>query len=335
MPGFQIAQDLGLLLATASPSAVATSAVAVSPVVPIPMVSQTPNPTASQLWNPIRQEITQDLALLNLKAWFFNNLTGLVMSTIYVFFFLFLWLILSRSMTLLFRRINLDETAANFVQEILKYTLFCIGGLASLGALGINTTSILASLGVVGLTLGFAAKDTLSNVIAGIFIFWDRPFTTGDLVEIEGIYGTVQRITLRSTRIVTVDGKMVAIPNTSIVNNKVVSYTNFPHLRLDIDVTIGVEENIEAARELLLTTLQDEGRYMTIPAPTVVVTALNDYNIALQVRAWIDDERQHVSERFYLREKIFVVLRDSGVDLPYETIQMIAPPGYEPRPEGK
>ncbi len=326
MTDFQIAQDLSILMASAKPSA------SVSPeLVPVPVRPVLADPTASQLWQPIQQEINQDLAVLNLKTWFYSHFTGLVMATIYIVFFLILWLVISRSLELVFRRAKLDETAANFVQEILKYTLFCIGGLASLGALGINTTSILASLGVLGLTLGFAAKDTLSNVIAGIFIFWDRPFTTGDLVEIDGIYGKVQRITLRSTRIVTVDGKMVAIPNTNIVNGKVVSYTNFPNLRLDIDVTIGVEEDIEAARQILLKAVSEEkNRYMSIPPATVVVTALNDYNIALQVRVWIDDEREHVSERFFLREKVFNVLRDSGVDLPYETIQMIAPAGMPP-----
>lgn len=325
MSDFQLAQELPFFAASAQPS----PSSALASALPQPGMSLLPNPTASQLWQPIQQELSQDLALLNLKNWFFSNFTGLVMATIYLVFFLVFWLVLSRALDLLFRRAKLDQTAANFVQEILKYTLFCIGGLACLGALGINTTSILASLGVVGLTLGFAAKDTLSNVIAGIFIFWDRPFTTGDLVEIEDVYGRVQQITLRSTRIVTVDGKMVAIPNTNIVNNKVISYTNFPHLRLDIDVTIGVEEDIEAARQLLLNALKAEGdRYLDTPPATVVVTALNDYNIALQLRVWIEDEREHVAERFYLREKVFTILRDSGVDLPYETIQMIAP--YQP-----
>jgi small conductance mechanosensitive channel len=83
----------------------------------------------------------------------------------------------------------------------------------------------LASLGIAGLTLGFAAKDTLSNVISGLFIFWDRPFVVGDLIEMDGKYGRVEDITLRSTRVVTPDGKMLAIPNSAIVNSSVWSRT--------------------------------------------------------------------------------------------------------------
>lgn len=282
---------------------------------PIPPVAPTPN-----LWEPVKNQLSANFNVDRIESWFLQNFSGMVVALVYLLFFSLLWMVVSRSLRLIFKRVKLDATAASFVQEVLKYAIFCIGLLAALGALGINTTSILASLGVAGLTLGFAAKDTLSNIIAGIFIFWDRPFTTGDLVEIDGVYGRVEEITLRSTRIVTVDGKMVAIPNTNIVNDKVVSYTNFPHLRLDIDVTIGVEEDIDAVRQLLLKTMARTQKYMSEPAPQVVLTALNDYNLALQVSAWITEERLHVQERFALRELVFNTLRTAGVNMPYETL---------------
>ena len=282
---------------------------------PIPPVAPTPN-----LWEPVKNQLSENFNVDRLESWFLQNFSGMVVALVYLLFFSLLWMVVSRSLRLIFKRVKLDATAASFVQEVLKYAIFCIGLLAALGALGINTTSILASLGVAGLTLGFAAKDTLSNIIAGIFIFWDRPFTTGDLVEIDGVYGRVEEITLRSTRIVTVDGKMVAIPNTNIVNDKVVSYTNFPHLRLDIDVTIGVEEDIDAVRELLLKAMERTQKYMSEPAPQVVLTALNDYNLALQVSAWISEEQQHIQERFALRELVFNTLRTAGVEMPYETL---------------
>lgn len=267
----------------------------------------------------MKEQLGQSFSVARMEIWFFQHFSGMVVALVYLFFFSLLWVLVSRSLRLIFKRIKLDPTAASFVQEVLKYTIFCIGLLAALGALGINTTSILASLGVAGLTLGFAAKDTLSNIIAGIFIFWDRPFTTGDLVDIDDVYGRVHEITLRSTRIITVDGKMVAIPNTNIVNGKMASYTNFPTLRLDIDVTIGVEEDISRAREILLAALAQTQKYMEEPAASVVVTALNDYNIALRVSAWIHNEREHVAERFALRELVFNTLRAGNVDMPYET----------------
>jgi len=232
------------------------------------------------------------------------------------------WRMLARPLHLLLKRARVDDTAASFLEGLAKYVLLIIGLVTALGELGINTGSLLASLGVAGLTIGFAARDALSNIISGLFIFWDRPFVIGDLVEIDGRYGRVDQITLRSTRVVTPDGKMLAIPNSTVVNNTVTSYTNFPHLRLDVGVTVGVSEDLGRVRALLLELVADRERFLGEPTPDVVVTALNDYNVALELQVWIDDEQRHVAERFALRRRVFEALTEAGVDMPFETLKL-------------
>jgi len=220
---------------------------------------------------------------------------------------------------LLFKRSGTNEMTSTFLLTLVKYSLLIIGLVTALDSAGIKVSAVLASLGIAGLTIGFAARDSLSNIIAGALIFLDRPFVIGDLVEIEGFYGEVDKITLRSTRIVTSDGKMLAVPNTEIINKTVASYTNFPHLRIDIPVTIGVSEDIEAARRVLLQLVSDKSVYLDEPKPRVVVTALNDYNVALELQAWIDDERRHVAQRFSLREHVYGALNKAGIEVPFET----------------
>lgn len=227
----------------------------------------------------------------------------------------------TRVMDRFFSRAGLDATAATFVKTVVRFALTIVGTLTALAQLGVDTTSVLASLGVMGLTIGFAAQNTLSNLISGLFIFWDRPFVIGDLIEVDGEYGRVQTITLRSTRLVTVDGRMLAIPNAVIANEKVASYTNFPNLRLDVDVTIGVNEPIGRVREILLG-LCDGPQYLSEPAPVVVVKALNDYNTLVELRVWIEDEKRHVAERFALRERIKDALDAAKVEMPFETVQL-------------
>ena len=122
-------------------------------------------------WGDLQSQLDKDFNMVHQgQAWLLNHFSGLVMAVFYLFFFTLLWFVLSRFFRVVFKRTQLNETAANFVQEILKYFLLCVGALSILGALGVNTASLLASLGVLGLTLGFAARDTLSNLIAGIFI---------------------------------------------------------------------------------------------------------------------------------------------------------------------
>ncbi len=235
---------------------------------------------------------------------------------------LVLWMLAQRAIAAATKHEHIDRTAASFVQTVVRYSLAVVGVIAVLGELGVDTASLLGSLGVLGLTIGFAARDAMSNIISGIFILWDRPFTIGDLIEIDGKYGRVERITMRSTRVVTPDGQMLAIPNSTVVNTTVSSYTNFPHLRLDVPVTIGVEENLGRAREVLLDVVRARDGFLAEPAPRVVVTALHDYNVELQLQAWLDDETQHVAARHALREAMFEALRAAQVHMPYETLEL-------------
>lgn len=205
---------------------------------------------------------------------------------------------------------------------VLKFSILLAALFNALSIMGVDTSGLLASLGIVGITIGFAARDAFSNLISGILIFLDRPFVIGDLVEVGDNYGRVDQIKLRSTRIITSDGKMLAVPNTEIINKTVTSYTNFPHLRLDIVATIGVTEDIERVRQILLGILQKDPDYLDKPRARVIVTELNDYNVALELQVWIKDERTHVEKRTELREKMFKALNDAHIEMPFETLQL-------------
>jgi len=272
--------------------------------------------------NTILDSLAQVFDPKRFGDWLAVNLPRLIVAFIIFFAFYLLWKAIHSATSFVMRRAKLDATVTQFIHTILRYTVFAIGLITALGHLGVDTTSVLTSLGVAGLTIGFAARDALSNIISGVFIFWDRPFVIGDLIEIGGAYGRVDTITMRSTRVVTPDGRMLAIPNSVVINSTVASYTNFPQLRLDVEVTVAVTENLAQARRVLLDMIAADEHFIREPAPEVVVKALNDYNVLLEVRVWIDDERKHVSERFRLREAIFVTLTEAGVEMPYETFQL-------------
>ena len=252
-----------------------------------------------------------------LAAWTEN----LVFAALTFAVYFLVWRAVRMGLAPLLKRLDVDETGRSFFQTVTRVVILTLGVVAALAELGINTASLITSLGVAGLTIGFAARDALSNIISGVFIFWDRPFVLGDLIEIEGKYGRVDRITLRSTRVVTVDGKMLAIPNAEVVNSTVASYTNFPNLRIEVSATVGVEENLGRVRAIMLGVVEGDHDYMEQPAPQVVVAELNDYNVLVTLRAWLHDERKHIPKRFQLRERVFEALRAEGIDMPDETIK--------------
>ncbi|MFO7945132.1 MAG: mechanosensitive ion channel family protein [Anaerolineales bacterium] len=250
--------------------------------------------------------------------WVINLITGVMVSL----FFYLLWLVLRRVVTSILEKNDQDETTRIFIQTLTKYSILIIGGMYALKAGGVDISAVLASLGIAGIAIGFAARDAFSNLISGLLIFLDRPFVIGDLVEVSDKYGKVDQITLRSTRIITPDGRMLAVPNTEMINKPVASYTNFPHLRLDLRFTIGLNEDIHHVRQILLDLVDQDPDFLKEPPPQVLLMALNDYNNEFELRVWIDNERMHVGKRAQLKEQVYNALHRSGVEMPYETIQL-------------
>jgi small conductance mechanosensitive channel len=269
----------------------------------------------------ILSRLSETFSWTSISVFLADLMPKLIVAALTLFVYYLVWRLVGAGLKLLLRKAKVDVTAQRFVHLMVKYAILLVGLVAALGELGINTASLLTSLGIAGLTIGFAARDALSNIISGIFIFWDRPFVIGDLIEVGGLYGQVDTITMRSTRVVTPDGRMLAVPNAQVVNTTVVSYTNYPHLRIDIPVTIGTAEDLTRVRGLLTALTKDE-RFMPEPAPRVVVKAINDYNLEVELQAWLTDEKQHVAVRFELRERVFEALRTAGVDMPLETFQI-------------
>ncbi|HSH74877.1 MAG TPA: mechanosensitive ion channel family protein [Longimicrobiales bacterium] len=251
-----------------------------------------------------------------------DTLANLLIGAVTFLVYYLVWRALDHVARLATRRLDIDPTSRDFTLTILKFSVLTLAAVSALAAVGVNTASLLTSLGIAGLTIGFAARDALSNMISGVLIYWDRPFVIGDLVEVGESYGRVERITLRSTRVVTPDGRMLAVPNTEIVNTTVASYTNFPHLRIDIPVTVSVDSDLDRVREILLDLVREDPAYMKSPEPVAVLTQLNDYNVCMELRAWLSEERRHIEARVQLRERAFRALTAAGIDLPFETFRI-------------
>ncbi|MGH9822007.1 MAG: mechanosensitive ion channel domain-containing protein, partial [Blastocatellia bacterium] len=117
-------------------------------------------------------------------------------------------------------------------------------------------------------------------------------------------YGEVREITLRSTRIITADGKVVSIPNSVLINNKIKCYTMQPHLRLDIDVSVAVTQDVDRAREEILSSLANDDRFLKTPAPELAVTHVDPTAAGLQLRVWITKPRTHIEVAAELRERM-------------------------------
>lgn len=236
--------------------------------------------------------------------------------------FLGFYLAVRATMRPVFERSRLEEDARNLLESLAKYVILGFGLILALDQLGFNVTSLLAGLGVAGLALGFAAKDTLANFIAGVTILWDRPFRVGDRVEADGEFGQVKKITLRSTRIHTADNQVVIIPNQNIVNNKIINHTMQASLRMVIAFGIDYEADIQEARQVVLGLLGGDDRLRERPAPEVVVTALADSSVGMELRFWLKNPHLEAPLESEYLEKVKTALDAAGIRIPYPNVSV-------------
>lgn len=194
-----------------------------------------------------------------------------------------------------------------------------------LSQLGLNVAALIAGLGIAGIALGFAAKDTLENFIAGVTILLDRPFSVGDYVEIEGTYGQVVEITLRSTRIRTLGNRMLVAPNLLMINQSLKNMSDPGRrigLRVDVPFGIAYKEKPAEAREVVLGLTDGDDRLRREPNPDVVVVGLNDSSVDMMLRMYVEDPGDEYAVRFDYTERVREALRDAEIEIPFPHLQV-------------
>ena len=153
---------------------------------------------------------------------------------------------------------EVDAALVNFTSSLVYYALLVIVVIAALGQIGIQTASFVAIVGAAGLAIGLALQGTLSNVAAGVMLLLLRPFTTGDWVGTGNVSGTIREVGLFTTIIDTFDNVYVSIPNSSIWNSTITNHSHYETRRIDVDIGIHYDTNLDLASEVLLKLAEDE-----------------------------------------------------------------------------
>ncbi len=184
----------------------------------------------------------------------------------------------------------------------------------------LDLTTWLASAGVAGIAIGFAAKDTLANFISGVFILVDAPYKVGDYINIDGTTrGEVTDIGMRSTRILTRDNIEVTLPNAVIGNAKIVNESSGPSVKMRVRVQVGVAygSDVEQVREILADCARDVPHVAASPAPTVRFVAMGESALQFQVRVYVQEPRYRGRVVDALNTRIYRALNEAGIEIPF------------------
>jgi len=181
--------------------------------------------------------------------------------------------------------IDIDTREMKTLDKLLDYLVITIGILVTIAILNLKDVlySILGAAGIATIVIGFAIRDVAANFISGIFILLDQPFVRGDSVQIGDFSGMVQRISLRSTEIVTSDGPVVSMPNSMAATTPIVNYSINEERRVNLTVAISQETDLRAAIETLRQLAEGEERRISEKDISLYVSDVNDGVIALTV----------------------------------------------------
>ncbi len=207
-----------------------------------------------------------------------------------------------------------DVTLAHFLANILRYAILILVLVTVLGQFGVQTASIIATLGAAGLAIGLALQGTLQNIAAGIMLLVLRPFRVGETIEAGAISGTVREIGLFATELETGDGLYQLAPNATLWNTPVKNFTRLPTRRLDVAATVPLASDMRKTEALLQNIAARDTRVKSRPAPTIGVSEITGDTMKLTLSVWLDTSDYGAVSRDLARamKMSFDTVRDAG-----------------------
>ncbi len=230
-------------------------------------------------------------------------------------------LIVSLVRSIAIRNRKLDNAAASFIVSLTRAVLLVLVAIVVLGVAGVNTASLIAAFAAVALAVSLGLQDTLSGLTNGILIIFTKPFKQGDYVSIDGTEGTVKEIRLFNTKLTTPDNLDVIVPNSKVLGANVVNYSAMPLRRIDIDVPVPYQTDVETVKRILLACMEDDPRVVNLPAPMCRLYEYGSSALKYRVRCYVPNG-EYWNVRFDLNERLYTRLRENGIEVPVNQVDV-------------
>jgi small conductance mechanosensitive channel len=226
-----------------------------------------------------------------LKTWwqsFIENLPSLVAGLLIFIISIFLARLVTNTVRRVMQRRKDDPELMMLITRLVRWTVIGLGVILALEQAGQDVTALLAGLGIVGFTVGFALQDISANLVSGILLLFEQPFDIGDAIEVAGYSGTVKNINLRATEMLTWDGLLVLIPNRDVFTSSITNYSKITQRRIGLSLGVGYESNLKKVEEIALKAIRSVPGVKDNPAPFFTVDSFGDSAINTTVYYWYE-----------------------------------------------
>ncbi len=214
-----------------------------------------------------------------------------------------------------------DERLIPLFQKILKAIVIILAVIFIFNAWKVNISPLLATVGIAGLAIGLAVKDTLSNILGGLQLVLDKTFKVGDKVQLEsGELGVILDIGLRSTKLKTYDNEVIYIPNGYLANAKIKNFTH-PDVSIRVNVNFGVVygSDTEKVQKVVIEAIKKIETVIEEPEPAVQFLKMSDFSLDFVARAWVKSYGEAYSTQLKMTDEIYNALNRANIGIPFPT----------------
>jgi len=245
------------------------------------------------------------------------NAGGHIISAVLIFIVgRFLISFLNKMVARLLAKRHVDASIQSFVKSLVNILLTILLIIAVIGKLGVETTSFAALLASAGVAIGMALSGNLQNFAGGLIVLLLRPYKVGDLIESQGITGTVREIQIFHTILTTGDNKIIYIPNGALSSGTVTNYSREATRRVEWIIGVEYGENFDKVEETTRRIIAEDKRILSDPAPFVALHALDASSVNVIIRAWVKSE-DYWGVYFDMNKTIYSVFNKEGIGFPF------------------
>ena len=213
-------------------------------------------------------------------------------------------------------KMKLEPTLRGFIKNLIRILLYVIVIMTAANTMGIPMTSIVTLLGSAGVAVSLAMQGALGNLIGGFILLLFKPIKAGEYVKIGDNEGTVKSIGTFYTEIVTIDNRLVHLPNGTLTNTAIVNFTREGTRRLDLTFSVGYESDMDQVYEVLNRVVSEEKAIPPDPAPTVNLLKCGDSSLDFTVRVWVNGT-DYWPVYFRMLDNGKRALDKAGISIPY------------------
>ena len=228
--------------------------------------------------------------------------------------------IITKMLKKILSRSKIGDSAAGFLISVLKAIMWGIAVLTAVGQV-VNLNSMITALGAAGLTASFALQGSLGNFVSGMQIIFSNPFVVGNYIAVDNKEGTVSRIDILNTTLISFDNKEIIIPNSKITSGIVVNFTSQPTRRLDLSYSVSYNTDLALVKSVLTKLIENDERILKEPEPIVAVGSHKDSSIEVMAKIWVNNE-DYWALYWDMQERVKNAFDENNISIPFPQLDV-------------